>query len=488
MAYDITVHHPLYDEFFPAWKLMRDAFDGEDKIKAAKELYLPMKSGTKAITDITKRDEAYNAYQKRAEFPELVSPTVRGSVGIMLKTAAKIELPASMEPLREKATQDGLTLDALHRRIAVELMTMGRYGLMPGIGEDGTPYLAGYITESIINWDATKGVNDYLVLDESMQVRDLETGKWGCVEQYRECSLTDGAFASREWVKNAKGTWDISEPVSAMTRKNEALAFLPFVFIDTNDLTAEPDDVPLYGLGRIAVRIYRLDADYTFALHMTSEPTPVATGFDDPVSAVKENKAPRTLGSAALWLLPAGADAKFLEFTGAGIGAQKTAISDALNRAIAFGAQILTDTQKTAESGDAIQLRLNNQTSILRMIAITSASGLEKALRNIAIWLGEDPNAVTVTPNLEFFDEVLSAQDLTALVAGWQAGAYSFPSMFDRLKRGQIVPIDRTPEQEQELIAKDDAGLPGKPVDLAQAGIIPKGTPQPSGPQTAIVP
>ena len=179
MVFQIDTKHPLYVEFAPAWQLMRDAFSGEDDIKARGEKYLPMKPGTRSIDDPARRQSAYEFYKELAEFPDLVALTVRGAVGTLLDQAAEIELPPGLEPLREHATRDGLTLDALHRRIATEIMLVGRYGLLPGIGIDGTPYLAGYVAESIINWD-TDGEQrpDFLVLDESGQVRNRETGDY----------------------------------------------------------------------------------------------------------------------------------------------------------------------------------------------------------------------------------------------------------------------------------------------------------------------
>lgn len=468
MGFDITVKHPDYIAFAPAWELMRDAYDGEDCVKAKGEKYLPMKSGTAAIQDERQKLAAYNAYRMRAEFPELVAPTVRGSVGIILKQSATIELPKSMEFLREKATRDGLPLDAFHRRIAAELLKEGRYGVLPGIDASGNPYLAGYAAESIINWDEVDGAPYYVVLNESGPVRDPETGAWTDEESYRECELVNGVYTSRLWTMTDK-QWSSTDEPQATTRKRRPLNIFPFVFFGTNDLNAKPDDVPLYGLGKISLRIYRMDADYAHSLHMTSEPTPVVSGFSDPKSAKENNLLPTGIGSSTLWVLPQGGDAKFLEFTGAGIEAQKTAIDDALERAVMFGAQALANTSRAAESGDAIQLRLGNQYSLLHLIAINSAAGLEKALRNVAIWLGENPDDVKVKPNLEFFDKPLDAQTLTALVQGWQSGAYSYATLFDRLKRGRIVPDDRTEDDERKLITDD----PLAPSDMDPSMILP---------------
>jgi hypothetical protein len=459
MAFNPDSRHPLYKAFAPSWCLMRDAIEGEETIKAKGQAYLPMKSGIVAMTDLAKQGMAYEAYKLRAEFPELVAPTIRGSVGTMLEKPAVIELPDALEPLREKATRDGMTLDALHRRICVELMSVGRYGVLPGIGQDGAPYLAGYVAEAITNWDEPDHVVDWLMLDESAPALDRDTGEWDQVERYRECFVENGRYYSRVWTKTTSG-WTSDEPVGASGPpkggRERPIGILPFVFIDAADLSANPDDVPLYGLAKLAVRVYRMDADYTFALHMTSEPTPVAIGFDSPKDAVKNGEAPTTLGSSKLWLLPKGGDAKYLEFSGPGLEQQAKAIDASLQRAIIFGAQLFADNKKSAESGEAIKTRLGNQQATLRSIAQNSAAGLERALKNTALWVGADPDKVKVTPNLDFADHTLDAQEITAIVGGWQSGAYSWRSAFDRLQKGGVIPDDRTPEEELEMIDQDE--------------------------------
>lgn len=462
MAFDPRSTSPLYDAASPFWKMMRDALEGEDKIKAEGETYLPMKSGTAAITNPVDMQKAYTSYKVRAEFPEIVAPTVRGCVGTMLTQPAAIELPSSMEYLRERATKDGLTLEALHSKIATELMSVGRFGLLPSINEKGEGYLAAYSTENIRNWDIESLEVGWCLLDESRNELDRATGKWIYVERIRECfNGPSGAFVSRVWVKSNAG-WVAEEETTALLaprgRTERSLDMMPFVFINTNDLSANPDDIPLYGLAKIAIRVYRMDADYSFALHMTSEPTPVAIGFDDPAEAVKKNLAPTSLGSGRLWLLPKGGDAKYLEFSGPGLEAQATAIDASLQRAMVFGAQLF-DSKRSAESGEALSLRLGNQHSTLRAVAMNSAAGLERALRNLAVWLGEKPESVVVQPNLDFADHTLVGQEITALVSGWMSGGYSRSTLFWNLQRGGVVNPDRTFEEELADIEAEAATM-----------------------------
>lgn len=444
MVFDITARHPDYVRLSPTWQLMRDASEGEAAIKSQGERYLPMKSGIKAIRDARRQRTAYDNYKFRAEFPDIVAPTIRGSAGLVHKKESVIELPTALENLRDRATPDGLTLDELHNRVTEELLRVGRYGLMPGILDSGEMYLARYRAESIVNWDDQEGTPVYAVLDESAPVRDPETNKWAEREIYRECYVDElGGFVSRLWIKNADGEWQAGEEEFATVRGRDRLAGLPFVFVGAQDTTIAVDPIPLQGLARLACRAYVLDADYTNTLHMTSEPTPWITG-------VPQEQAPTTIGAATLWVLESElAKAGMLEFSGSGAGAQRAAIEDTLRRAMMFGAQLFADNTRSAESGEALETRLGHQTSPLRMIATASAAGLEKALQQAAVWAGADPEQVSVTPNLEFFDRNLSPQEITALVGGWMSGAYSKSTLFDNLKRGGIVDPDRTFEDEE---------------------------------------
>lgn len=462
MTFDITVRHPDYLAFVPSWELMRAAFSGEDDIKRAGVKFLPMKNGLAKLMESASHrslaQAAYDAYKARAEFPDLVALTVRGAVGTILDQAAEIELPAELEPLREKATRDGLTLDALHRRIATELMTTGRYGVLPGIDDAGNPYLAGYVSEAIINWDVDENQSaDFVVLDETGSVRNRETNAWEQVEQYRECYVEVGRYKARVWT-TVGDTLAPGEETEALDRKRKPLSFLPMVFINTSDLRPDPDDVPLYGLAKLSLRIYQLDADLRQTLHYTSEPTPMVSGYDDPQDAIKNGQVPQGIGGTNIWVLPKDGHGEFLEFSGAGAEAQHKEIQKAYDRAVMFGAQMLAEKSGSNESGEAKRVRLDSQHSTLKGIAMTSASGLEKALKNVAIWMGANPDKVKVTPNLDFFDHSLSGQDITAIVSAWQSTAISWRTAFDRLKAGGVIPQDRTAEQELALMDKDQFG------------------------------
>lgn len=454
MTKNIQTHNPLYDEFRESWDIMRDTIGGEDDVKDKDLIYLPMKSGMLAIKDATKQSAAYLAYQKRAEFPELVAPTVRGSAGLITDKMPAIEMPSQMEYLVENCDGTGKTLDMFFKQIVTEVMNTGRYGVLPGV-KGASFVLTGYTAEKIINWDVDdNGKPDYVVLDETKSVRNRDTNVWAKQEMFLECYINDnGGYEAQKWVGNTPS----EEPVEAMLANQQKLDFLPFVFINSSNLDPDPDDVPLYGLAKLALRIYRFDADYSTALHWTSEPTPWVSGYDDPKDAIKNGEVPSAIGASNIWILPQGGQAGFLEFNGPGVQAQQQAIQDSLTRAVMFGAQIFSDQTNGVESGESRKLRMRGQHSLIRNVAVTAAAGLELALRNVAKWMGLDPKQVTVKPNLDFVDYTLTAQEVTALVAGWQSGAYSKRTLFENFQRADMISSDRTFEEEQDLI--DEEGL-----------------------------
>jgi hypothetical protein len=484
---NIKTYHPCMEDYREAWCIMRDTVDGEDTVKEKGELYLPMKSAVRAMTDERLRSHTYLSYMRRAEFPELVSPTIIGSGGMLTDQPPTIELPKQLEYLLEDADGAGTTLEMFHKKIVNEVLTTGRYGVLPGPLDDGTFVLTGYKAESILNWDhdERKRVN-FVVLDETDWFRDPLNNTWSKKERFLELTIDEtGAYVAQRW--NDEGAPE-AEAVVARRPDQQALARVPFVFINTLGLQADPDDIPMYGLAKIALRIYRLDADYMQGLHMTSEPTPYVTGFDNATDAIANGDVPTTIGAANLWILPKSATAGFLEFSGLGLGAQAQAIEASLERAAVFGASMLTSSQGAGdESGESRKLRLRDQQSLLRSVAKTTAAGLEQALRNIALWSGLDPKTVTVRPYLDFVDYTLSAQELTALVAGWQSGAYSKRTLFENMQRADMIPADRSFEDEEDLIATEGPPLgtvvdtstgtqPGQPDPAAKPGATPEGT------------
>lgn len=444
---EVSSKHPAYEAILPDWEIVRDALDGETTVKDKGTDYLPMPSGFKQQDD--QGVAMYEAYKKRAKFPEILAPTIRGMVGIVHRVAAEIELPAQLESLREAATKDGLPLTALHERITYELLGLGRYGLLvdaPGEGGD-VPFIAGYRAETIINWSDNQ---DFYVLDETHLER--EGFEWVEQPQFRVLELKGNQYEQQVWQMSGSGVMAPVKDVVPQMRGGKKLTDIPFVTIGSTDVTPEIDEIPLLSVARGSFTMYRLYADYFHQLYMSGQETLFV--YTDGQNEVK------TVGAGVVVNLPSESEAEYVGPSGEGIQAHKEAITDEKDAAMLAGARIFDTTKKTAESGEALRMRWAAQTASLTTVAINSAKGLERALKFAALYVGANPDEVVVTPNLRFIDQTLDPLKAKALVEMWTSGAISGETLWMNLQRGDIADYETTWEEEQEKIKQEIPDVP----------------------------
>lgn len=415
----IETVHPLYVRHIPDWELMDDAFRGERRVKDRGYKYLPATPGQEidGLQTGQKGVKNYRAYKIRARFPDFVSSAVEALLGVMHSKPATIELPDKMADLMEKATIKGESLHMLLRRINEHQLISGRLGLLADI-EDGAqvgtlPYIAVYKAKDVINWDDTqKNITvrnrlNLVVLNESRHERiNLE---WQFKRRYRALML--GALVAddeSEVYNQALLGEDTNLTIVAADTITPSIAGrtmddIPFVMINSRDIVAEPDDPPLLALANLAMAVYRGEADYRGALFMQGQDTLVIIGGgEDEIRA----------GAGAHIDVPVGGDAKYIGTDSKGLKEMRESIQNDRKEAGESGGKLLDTRQGTAESGEALKIRVGARTASLNQIAMTGAEGLQTILRLIARWIGADETKVTVTANLDFADASVEGRTL----------------------------------------------------------------------------
>lgn len=449
----VDARHPDYDDRADEWKKLRDVARGPQAVKNENEVYLPKPSGFTAQAD--QGAKAYSAYRERAQFADVFSYTHRGMVGLIHKKEAQITLPDSMMPLWEGITKDGLTIEALHRYITSELLTVGRVALLVDAPKEGAPvlglglpWIACYTAEALINWSDER---DFFVLNETGMRRDPEDEfKWVEVKQYRVLRMdpVTGVFTMQQYDDQNPG--ELITPTAAGAK---TVPEIPFVVIGTTDLSTKPAEPPLLGVCEAALAMYRLDADYRYQLYMSGQETFCISGIDS-------DSLPTVIGAGVVLALPIDAKAEYVGPKGTGIEAHRLAIGDERTNAAAQATKVMDGAKGGAESGDALRIRMAAQQATLTTIALASAAGLEKALRFLAARMGANAEEVIVKPNLEFVDSILTPDQVLNLVKSWQGGAFSFTTLYENLQRGGVASEERTVEEEQALIETEAPMLP----------------------------
>jgi len=414
----------------------------------------------------------YTAYLIRAYFPDLVKETVRALTGILNREPANIELPEALEDMREIATAKGESLNDLLIGIQMNQLLYGRLGLLLDVDPNrDLPIVVPYPAPQILNWDDLTKTNDpkqqqddarpdalrqliMTVLDETRFERDTgDLFTWNLVPRYRALSLGEAGnvyttHVERDGVRQGEVVPQI---------RGKTLDEIPFTFINTTDLATQPGAVPLINLANLALAIYRGEADHRAALFMSGQDTLVITGYDIAQGDSDGNPsadAKPIIGSGAYLNIPAtDGDAKFIGPNSQALAEQRTSLNDDYQRAGEEGVKLLS-TGAGAEAAETLKIKVAGRTANLQTIAMTSAAGLESALRQAATWVGADPDEVKVEPNLDFIEDTQDPKDLVAYATAKKSKVpLSWKSVHNLLRQKDYTEL--TFEEELEQIEEE---------------------------------
>jgi len=473
----IESQHPEFQEILPAFTLMRDNIRGEDRIKSKTTTYLKATEsmeldGMKAKQTGKKN---YDLYLDRAVFPDYVKETLPILVGLLGTKPPAIKLPTIMEPLRDKATSSGESLEILLQRIYLEQLSVGRLGLLVDIPASASsdsrifPYISIYNAEAIPNWDdgeitENKTELKFVCLDESNFKIDSEFN-WTAYKKFRILKL-DGNQYKQGVFDETNGLIYSDSTLVPPTYYGKTFNEIPFVFINTSDLLPSPDLPPLYGLGKLCLTIYKTEADYRYHLHLMSQETLVVIGG---VSSRNDDgkDEPLRIGAGARIDVEQGGDAKFIGVDSTGLSEEREAIQNDRKLAEAKGVQLVPD-KNQVESGEALTRRIGSKTASLKQIAVTGAYGLEIILKKIAVLMNANPDEVEVKPNLEFSDMMLKGSDIMQLLSAKDKGApISMRSIHTVMTESKLVkyPFDEELKliKEEKLISELQPTPPPEP-------------------------
>ncbi len=470
--------HPDYDANLNAWLRARDVFAGEDTLKSAGVRYLPRLD--------SQTDDEYAAYKARTSFFNATARTSDGYVGLIFRRDPTFKLPAvssgvgrAAAKFLEDADMLGTTLVSYAKNVTTEVIGVGRAGTLIDWEDEveQRAYAVLYTAEQIINWRTTRisGRNllSLLVLREVLAESPKDEFAPEDVEQLRVLRLatvpsqtakgkTEQRYIVEIWrqraVKNKRNKTEwIKVETRIPLRLGKPLPLIPFVFHGPRHSLPGVDKLPLADIIAVNLDHYRLNADYKHGLHFTALPTAWVSGFD--------KSSTLRIGSSTAWVAETpGATAGFLEFTGQGLTTFERAMDRDERLMAVLGTRMLESQKRVGESADAIELRQSGENSVLSAVSISVSDSLTAVLRWVYWWnstettpdaIGED--RVLAQINTDFGTKGMASNELTAIVAAWQANAISRETMFELFRKGEVLPVGRTNEEEARLVSHKKA-------------------------------
>lgn len=472
----VSTKHPDFIEHSGTWTRCQDAADGEAAIHAGL---------TKYLSKLHKEKKSdYDARRKRTPFFNATWRTISGLKGMLFRKPAKVEVPQSIEDNLLDIDLAGTPLDIFVQDLSREILTVGRVGILadfPNATPDDSrtvaeatelglrPMLQKYKAREVINWK-TERINNVVryTLVVMTELTDL-TGKDEYEQKtelrYRVLDLVwaKGAddeepqrvYRQRVYTTDGKGNdVKVGEDIFPMMN-NKRMNEIPFFFVGVENMGAGVDLPPLLDLIDMNLHHYTVSADYEHGCHMSGLPTLFITGWTP-----EENQEIYIGGAAANVLKDSEADAKYVEVEGNYAGLREN-LNSKKNEMAILGARMLEEQKQAVESDKTQRQRVAGEQSQLATMAQVLSMAISKALKIFAEFAGSD-DKVSYEINTDFVPEGMTPEELTALVAAWQSGAFSKQVLFDALKQGEIIDHETTFEDEQERIASQSPPAPNE--------------------------
>ncbi len=446
----ISATHPTYNGMVRSWSRCRDAAAGPRAIKDAGTTYLPPLKGQSEVD--------YQKYKGRALWFGATGRTIDGLTGAVFRKDPVISVPDDgMATDFSDVTLDGTSLSAFAKELLTEVLTVGRGGILidypeASIDEKGKwyqapgarPYWIRYSAEQVVNWQTERVGGREVLKWVTLKETTLEPSEEGSFqlkyrERYRLLEMLDGRYQQVVYTQNDRGEWLAGRPIVPMIG-SKPFDSIPFIFVGPKGTGTEICEPPILALVETNISHYLTSADLENGRHYAGLPQMVVMGAESTMAL--------EIGSSTAWMLPMGADAKYVEFQGAGLGELRMALEEKQKMMAAIGARLLEDPKRGVEAADSIRLRTSGETASLQSMALSVSRALTLAAQWHARWTMRNPAKVDIRLNSDVVDARLSGDELMALMTLFQGNAISFDTLFHQLQKGEIIPATVTAEEE----------------------------------------
>jgi len=460
----VTSSHSDYKESLPKWQRCEDVSAGTDAVHAGRTKYLPK------LTDQT--EENYQKSLDRTILFNATWRTIAGLIGMVFRKPPIFTVPAAIEPMLDDVTMSGESLFMVCQDITEEALKVGRVGVLvdyPNGTDEGIsiaqaeaaglrPFIKVYKAVDIYNWK-TGRVNNKTVTTEVRLKENAEVaeGEWDVVkeERYRVLSLDATGYRVRVYKIGDKGEEILLSDGYPLMR-GKPLPYIPFQFISTDDLTPDVDNPPLIDLVDMNLHHYRITSIKCNAL-----PFAVPTMFIAGNLQLEEGEKIYVGSTKAIHSNDPASHAEYVEYSGQGLGAVEKEIDKAEAQMAILGARMLEPQRGAVESAEGQSIHRKGEESILATVSQTISIGVTQVMTWFADWAGAS-GEVKIELNRDFYPAGMNPQMLTALLAGWQSGAYSDQTLFENLQQAEIINAETTLEEEQARIGETAPMLTGQ--------------------------
>lgn len=434
-----------------AWPMLQALQDGTTAMRAASTTYLPRWPA-----------EEQAAYIARLATATLF-PAYRRTVGVMAgkpfsKALALNDMPAQVETWAENIDLQGVNLHNFAAEMFRRTVGYGLAGVLveyPRVQAAGPrtvaavekaglrPYWVRVRHDQILGWK-TATVNGSVQLSQLRLLESVEEddGEWGVTSVGQVRVLFPGGWQTYR-ATGKDNAWSLfEEGRTTLTR----IPFVPFYGLREAMMIGLP---PLIDLAHLNVKHWQSQSDQDTILHVARVPILAMIGAEDSTAL--------SVGASSAVKMPQGADLKFVEHSGAAIGAGEISLVALQEQMIQTGAELLVkkpgDRSATESANDAEA----NKSDLQRM-AEGFEDSLDMALEFTAEY-GHLDSAGTVSLFSDYGAATLSDASATLVKDLALGGMLSKVTALRELQRRGVLAADVDPEDEIERAEAEGPAL-----------------------------
>jgi hypothetical protein len=455
--------HPDYIYYKTDWDMIRDTIAGERRIKEKGEFYLPR---------LDSDETDYEAYRMRAAYVNMVARTQSGLLGTVFRRPMKI-LGLTDQQLKslESVTPKGLSLNMFAKRLASEIIAVGRVGVLVDVPKKGgKPYMTEYLAENILSWKSEliddKEQLTYVLLREIVESTPQLKGAVTMYSndslkaQYRVLRLENGVYTQSVFDDSMK-LLDTITP----TKGGAKLNFIPFAFAGPHSPTPEIQKSPLYDIAGLNLKHYRTSAQLEHGRYYTALPVYYVNMQSG------EESGDYYVGPNTVWEVGPESKPGILEYFGTGLASLERSLTEAEEHVAQLGGRIMgIRPTATAESDNIFKMKQANETSILLSVTESLSACITTVLRWWLDWQRIKSTEVVAKLNQDFKDMNIAARELRAVALLYQSGILPIQDVYRVLQASEFIAEDTTEEKFIAML-NDLSNFPNQPdVEAMHAG------------------
>lgn len=409
-------------------------------------------------------DKQFEAMVNMAPMYVLYPKVVDGFSGtVFAKTPVmkNVEFNDKQKKLNKNCDMLGNSIDKFSEKIINTVFEDGFCATMNDYSDTAKrPFMRFIAPNQFISF-RTSSVKGYPVITQFIYKEEVEVDNADnefdvdVKNRYIVLDLKDDNYRVRRYIASGIKS-NIASDIEKMTQEGSDIypkmdaknfKYIPIVIHGINQNNFSIGKSPLQDISDMNISVIQRTIDQVYMLHWTALPTPWSTGVD-------EQDAPSSIGPSK-WVHISNPEAKvgMLEFSGNSARAHQDYIDNLKDIMASMGAQILKKEGVSRETATSVLVRTAAQTSLIATLVNNVSGQIEVSLMVYFEWSGNKVKEdFSYELNDDFIKVDMEPNAQIALVKSWLDGAISHRSLFDKMKEGEIVPTERTFEEEVKLI------------------------------------